>query len=230
MIIAVYNNKGGVGKTTLSTSIAFRAKEKGISLLFIDADKQMNGIKWLSNDTWNREEELMIGSLRCVTDLNDSAYERANDIVVIDCPPEYEFVDKLQKVDIWLVPVKGRFSLDGASNLITSLRKDNRNNERIVFVSNMLDVQTEIGQKQIKEAQTLGVELYKYAIARSLNFEKAEDMCVPVWDVPYAQRSGAVQALLLFSDWALRGCQSKGTYGDTDNAKILSRVGKYEIE
>ena len=225
MIICVYNNKGGVGKTTLSTAVAFRAIEKDFPLVFIDKDKQCNSMKWLSNDTWNGEEYYKKGSVEVTTDFN---YLDNSKINIIDAPPEFSFARHINKADIWIVPIKGRFSLDGAVALITELKQSGRENERLVFVSNMTDMNSEIGRKQVEEAKSLGIELYKYAIARSLNFDKAEDMCIPVWDVPYAQRSGAVQALMLFSDWVLKGCPEKGTYGES--LKNSSKVGKYVIE
>lgn len=46
--IAVYNNKGGVGKTTLSAHIVYAADAAGLRTLVIAMDRQGDLPKWLS--------------------------------------------------------------------------------------------------------------------------------------------------------------------------------------
>ena len=45
--IAVFNNKGGVGKTTLLCNIAAMLKDRGKRILLIDADPQCNATIYL---------------------------------------------------------------------------------------------------------------------------------------------------------------------------------------
>ena len=40
MIISVVNEKGGSGKTTIATNLAFKFAQEGIDLMLIDADPQ----------------------------------------------------------------------------------------------------------------------------------------------------------------------------------------------
>ena len=185
MKVCIYNNKGGVGKTTL----------------------------WFSADSWTGEESYTKGSVLVTSNPNGI---KPGCLLVVDAPPDFDYIPKISDVDIWIIPVKGRFSLDGAMNVIQTLKTESRGHERIVFVSNMTDANDEIGRKQIDEAKNTGVELYKYTIARHLSFDKAEDMCCSVWSVPYSQRSYSVQALVLFSDWVLNGCPERSTYGQTE--------------
>lgn len=228
MKVCLYNNKGGCGKTTLACAIAFRAMEQNMPMVLIDADKQMNSMKWISNDNYMGEESYEKGSIRMTTNLDE--LNRYTGLTVVDAPPDYNFIENIDSVDVWIIPVKGRFSLDGAVNVITQLKQAGRGNERVVFVSNMADPQTVIGQKQINEAKTIGVELFKFVISKHLSFDKAEDMCCSVWSVPYSMRASAVQAIQLFADWALRGCPDRATYGETDiDVKLLKRLSKYEV-
>jgi cellulose biosynthesis protein BcsQ len=235
MLVCCYNNKGGVGKTTLASAIGFRAFELNISLTLIDLDKQDCTMKWISGDNWDGSESYQKGSVYVTKNIED-VYENSN-LTVVDAPPEFDFVEKIDKVDVWVVPVKGRFSLDGASNVLSNLRALKRGNERVVFVSNMTEVNTEIGAKQIKEAQSLGVELFKYPIHRHLSFDKAEDLCCPVWRVPYSLRSASVQALNMFSNWVIKGCPERSTWGETINPdehdtkfKTNKRLSHYEVK
>lgn len=48
--IAVYNHKGGVGKTTLTVNLAFALKELGSKVLLVDTDPQCNLTSYLIDD------------------------------------------------------------------------------------------------------------------------------------------------------------------------------------
>lgn len=58
-LIAVTNQKGGVGKTTTSTSIAKGLADKGHKVLIIDADQQANATDIVANIGNNIEEEFL---------------------------------------------------------------------------------------------------------------------------------------------------------------------------
>lgn len=49
-LIAVVNQKGGVGKTTIASHLAFAAQEEGKSVLVVDLDTQGNASQFLSKD------------------------------------------------------------------------------------------------------------------------------------------------------------------------------------
>jgi len=224
MKICIYNNKGGVGKTTLASSIGFRAMEKGQNIVVVDADPQLNTMKLLTRDNYNGDESLDLGSVQLVCGLNNLENYEKSDFVVIDAPPEYDFCHKVKDVDVWIVPIRGRFSLDGATNVLSTLKNLGRNQERVVFVVMQNDGNTDFAKGQIAEAKKLGVELYKYGIGKHVSFEKAEMICCAVWEVPYSIRSGAVQALQMFANWVLAGCLESKTYGETNK-----RLKPYEV-
>ncbi len=207
MVIATYNNKGGVGKSTLAAHIAFRAADLGKSLSVCDADRQLNTMAWLSGHQYTDEDSFEVGSVQVTTSLD--AVEHG--VVVIDCPPAFEVVKRFPDVDAWLIPVGGRFALDGAVNVVGEIRRVEKQ-PRIVLVANKVNPNTEIGKHELEEIKKLDVELFQSPIPQADVVRKAEMLGVPTWRVPYGVRSNATIALQSLADWVLRGCSSKETY------------------
>lgn len=220
MTVVFYTHKGGVGKTTLGVHVAFRAMEKGKALTYVDADRQHNSMSWLSNHDWTGED-YSNETIRVTNDVPSGL--SSSGMVLVDCPPAWDFATKLGKGDVWVLPVSGRFSIDGAVNVIQSVKQLGAG--RVVLVANMVDPTTTFGREEINAAKALGVEVFKFAIPRHEIVRKAELMGLPVWKVPYGARTTATQNIQLFCDWVLGGCQDVGTYG----AGVPQRASRYEV-
>lgn len=208
MKIVVYNNKGGVGKSTLVCHAAFRAAELNLSLSVIDADQQCNTMAWLSGHQWNGDESYNLGSVSVTTNVNSVDL---HSITLIDAPPAFNFVQNVSDVDIFVIPVGGRFSVDGAINVISQINQNN-SSSRIVLVANMSDANTNFGKSELEQIRKLGVELFKFPISRHDVVRRAEMLGQAAWQVPYGVRTLTAQNLQLFSEWIVRGCQENGVY------------------
>jgi len=208
MVIAVYNNKGGVGKTSLVAHVGFRAMELQKEITVFDADLQSNAVEWLTNGQWDNSTTLTRGSVTITTDQDEL---EQSDFSIIDCPPAFEVVKNFPNVNIWIVPVSGRFSVAGAINVVEQVKTYSQNS-RIVLVANMVDARTNFGKKELEEINKLDVELFKYPIARHDVIGKAEMQCVSAWHIPYGIRSNTAVNLRIFSDWVISGCNAKGVY------------------
>jgi cellulose biosynthesis protein BcsQ len=208
MVVAVYNHKGGVGKSTLVAHVGFRAMELKKEITVFDSDLQSNTIVWLTNGQWDNNTTVTRGSVTMTIDTEE--LKQAN-YSIIDCPPAIEVVRNYPAVDVWLVPVNGRFSVAGAMDVIEEVKKYAQSS-RIVLVPNMVDVRTSFGQTELEEIEKLDVELFKYPIPRHDVIGKAEMQCVSAWQIPYGVRSNTALNLRIFSDWVLSGCNVKGVY------------------
>jgi chromosome partitioning protein len=85
-IIAIAMQKGGVGKSTLTRSLAVAATEAGLNVLALDMDTQQ------STSQWKSRREATLPLVRFTTEIDLPAeLERARqagcDLVVIDTPP-----------------------------------------------------------------------------------------------------------------------------------------------
>lgn len=88
-VIAVANQKGGCGKTTISVNLAACFGRAGYKVLLVDADPQASAMQWRNN----QEESALPFHIQpypfpTIHKELPSQFEQAGyDVVLIDCPP-----------------------------------------------------------------------------------------------------------------------------------------------
>jgi chromosome partitioning protein len=110
MIIAVLNQKGGVGKTTIATHLAGAFAREGRSVLMIDSDPQGSALDWSQRRKEATYPRLfgVVGLPRETLHLEAPAIARSTDIVIIDGPPRVTALARsaLLAADLVLIPVQ----------------------------------------------------------------------------------------------------------------------------
>src|ERR1700733_2495597 len=110
MIVALLNQKGGVGKTTLALHLAGQWAKQSKRTILIDADPQGSALDWSEQRAREGLPRLfgVIGLARDTLHREAPAFARDADHVVIDGPPRVAGLMRsaLLAADLVLIPVQ----------------------------------------------------------------------------------------------------------------------------
>lgn len=108
MIIAVINEKGGVGKTTLSTNLARAIQLKGKTVLLIDSDPQGSLRDWHAAAGEDNDLPPVVAMDRATQFKDLALLSQAYDYTIIDGAPSVQelAVAAIKNSDLVLVPVQ----------------------------------------------------------------------------------------------------------------------------
>ena len=155
-VLAIVNQKGGTGKTTLATNLAWVLSEKG-SVLLLDADPQASSQNWVSGDS--KVPETLVVKETGNVDLNRMARSMAPDYdwVIIDGPPGITktTADAVRVAHVVLIPAKpSPLDVWAASDIVAAVQarqKTAKGMPKAAFVITMTQPRTRLS-RQIDQA------------------------------------------------------------------------------
>ncbi|VVE84411.1 ParA family protein [Pandoraea sputorum] len=194
-IIAVFNQKGGAGKTTIAVNVAGTLGNRGHKVMIVDLDPQGTASIWT---TLNEEKAFpaRINNLVQARQIHREIEQHidAYDFIVIDCPPAAESAAPsvaLLIADLGIVPVGASGGNLWATEKVKQLVEQARasGNEALIVrsVANM-DQNVAI-VRQIFDALEKDEELKPFETRLGLRaaYKEAEVMGVVVGEVPRAR-------------------------------------------
>jgi chromosome partitioning protein len=128
MIVALLNQKGGVGKTTLATHIAGELALRGQQVILLDADPQGSALDWTQRRSQQGLPRLFsaVGLARETLHQEAPELARRSDHVVIDGPPRIAALARsaLLAADRVLIPVQpSPYDLWASAEMVALVRE-----------------------------------------------------------------------------------------------------------
>lgn len=185
LTVAVLNQKGGVGKSTLSVNLAAKAHLVGRRTLVLDLDRQGSAFDWFNaRKPGSKLDGLnVVRTDRALTLPKFQEISKGYDFVVCDGPPRLGDVTRAAAVaaDVILVPVRaGGFDWWAASETIDLLDSAddiraqlNRPKVRRIFVLNAANPNTRITQQALAAFGDAGGELSSVVVCNRVAFAES---------------------------------------------------------
>ena len=194
-IIAVLNQKGGAGKTTLSTNLARALQLGGNKVLLVDSDPQGSARDW--NAAGNGELLPVIGLDRPTLAKDIQAIRDNQDWIIIDGAPQIAelAVAAIKCADLILIPVQPSpydvWACEDLVDIIKTRQEVANGKPKAAFVISRVIKNTQLS-KEIGEAlEGYGLPVFKHFTSQRVIFPKSAATGLTVMD---ADESGEAAA------------------------------------
>ena len=205
MIIGVLNQKGGVGKTTLSVNIAAALAHSGARVLLIDADPQGSSLDWSAA----REGDpifSVVGLPRASVHKEIGQVGQGYDHIIIDGPPRVTDLARsaIMASDLVLIPVQpSPYDVWAADEVVKLIQEATvyKENLKSAFVVNRKIANTAIGRDVGEALAAYPVPVLVASITQRVVFAEAAARGLAVHEIddqgPAAAEIEAVTAELM---------------------------------
>jgi chromosome partitioning protein len=225
MIYAFLNQKGGVGKTTLSIHLADTLARRGSRVLLIDADPQQSSMKWSSVRAGQERHATfsVIGKAMPTLHKEIGPLYSNYDHIVIDGPPRVTDVARsiILAADLVLVPVQPSPPDIWATAETVDLLNEARvfkETQKAVITINRKVVNTAIGRDVRETLATLGMPVMRADISQRVAFAEAFASGQTVLDLD--PRSQATREIEAFVTELVRDYEQEDSHDSTAAGRV----------
>lgn len=185
--IGLLNQKGGVGKTTLSVNIAAELARRGNKILLVDADPQGSALNW----SQAREPAPLFPVIGLPTTTLHRELETIGadyDFVVIDGAPRVTAVSRsaIMASNVILIPVQpSPYDVWAADEIVKLIQESKIYNHELefAFIINRRIAQTAIGRDVIDALETFdGVDILTAHVSQRVVFAESAAQGLAVFE------------------------------------------------
>lgn len=200
MIISVLNQKGGVGKTTISVNIAACLAKQNKRVLLVDADPQASALDWSAA----RETDAIfsvIGLPKPTIHKEIKLMGRDYDFVVIDGPPRVTDLARsaIMASDVVLIPVQpSPYDIWASDEVVQLINEASVFNEMLkcYFVINRKITNTAIARDVRDALSNYAVETLETAITQRVVFAEAASQGLAVVEIDKGMAKTEIENLV----------------------------------
>ncbi|MCA9720068.1 MAG: ParA family protein [Myxococcales bacterium] len=204
--VAFYNNKGGVGKTTLAVHFALFAELLKLHVLAVCLDRQGDMLRWISDGAASAGEAGVFKKSEFLSaiysPMSIPKIKSGIDLLIADCPPAVQIAAEIDP-SIWIIPILGRL---GFENLFTILDDLRDSKAEVIVLMNRKGGGGKRQEKKMHEAlsKIKRVTYYEPGIRQANAVSRVTNEFSAVWDDTFAK--GVRADLENFCRFLLKRC------------------------